>query len=85
MAVSFDENYLSNLIQSGMLPLQITLKVWAQLKGDEILNIDIKDRDSDELKPGEMITIETMKKDKSAGGETVKLEANLKLDNPYEV
>ena len=85
MAVSFDENYLNNLIQSGMLPLQITRKVWEQLKGDEILNIDIKDRDSDELKPGEMITIETMKKDESAGEETVKVEAKLKLDNPYEV
>ena len=31
MAVSFDENYLCNLIQSGMLPLQITTKVWEQL------------------------------------------------------
>ena len=85
MAVSFDENYLCNLIQSGMLPLQITTKVWEQLKGDEIMNIDIKDRDSDELKPGEIITIETMKKDDNTGGETLKLEAKLKLDNPYEV
>ena len=86
MAVSFDENYLCNLIQSGMLPLKITTKVWEQLKGDEIMNINIKDRDSDELKPGEMITIETMKKDdNTTGGETLKLEAKLKLDNPYEV
>ena len=42
IAVSFDETYLSNLVQSGMLPLQITKTIWGQLKGDELLNIDIK-------------------------------------------
>ena len=85
MAVSFDENYLSNLIQSGMLPLQITSKVWEQLKGDEVLNIDIKDRDSDELKPGDTITMEILRKNEQAENDTLKLQAKLRLDNLYEI
>ena len=85
MAVSFDENYLSNLIQSGMLPLQITRKVWEQLNGDEVLNIDIRDNDSDELKAGEIITVEVEMKKGQKPKDTLKLEAKLRLDNSYEI
>ena len=85
MAVSFDENYLSNLVQSGMLPLQITRKVWEQLKGDELLNFDIKDRDGEELKSSEMITIKILKKDKDGAEESLEIEAKLRLDNSYQV
>ena len=85
MAVSFDENYLSNLVQSGMLPLQITRKVWEHLKGDELLKFDIKDRDGEELKPCEMVAIEILKKDKEGIEETLTLEAKLRLDNSYQI
>ena len=81
----FDENYLSNLVQSGMLPLQITRKVWEQLKGDELLNFDIKDRDGEELKSSEMITIKILKKDKDGAEELLEIEAKLRLDNSYQV
>ena len=85
MAVSFDENYLSNLVQSGMLPLQISRKVWEQLKGDELLNFDIKDKDGEELKASEIITVEIIKKDKEGAEELSKLEAKLRLDNAYQI
>ena len=85
MAVSFDENYLSNLVQSGMLPLEISRKVWEQLKGDELLNFDIKDRDGQELKASEAITVEIVKKDKEGKDELSKLEAKLRLDNAYQI
>ena len=38
MAVSFDQKYLTNLVKSGILPLQISRKVWEELKGEESLN-----------------------------------------------
>ena len=86
IAVSFDETYLSNLIQSGMLPLQITQTVWDQLKGDELLNIDIKDRSNQELRAGEMIPIEVVKgNDENDEKEITQIEAKLRLDNSYEV
>ena len=85
MAVSFDENYLSNLVQSGMLPLQITRKVWEQLKGDELLKFVIEDRDGEELKPSDMIIVEILKKDKEGTEETIKLQAKLRLDNSYQI
>ena len=86
IAVSFDETYLSNLIQSGMLPLQITQTVWDQLKGDELLNIDIKDRSNEELRAGEMIPIQVVKgNDENDEKEITQIEAKLRLDNSYEV
>ena len=85
MAVSFDENYLSNLVQSGMLPLQITRKVWEQLRGDELLKFVIEDRDGEELKPCDMIIVEILKKDKDGTEETLKLQAKLRLDNSYQI
>ena len=86
MAVSFDEIYLSNLIQSGMLPLQITRKVWEELKGSEVLNIEIKDRVSDELKAGEIISIEVYESsDLNFASKPQKIEAKLRLDNSYEI
>ena len=86
IAVSFDETYLSNLIQSGMLPLQITQTVWDQLKGDELLNIDIKDRSNQELTAGEMIPIQVVKgNDENDEKEITQIEAKLRLDNSYEV
>ena len=86
IAVSFDETYLSNLIQSGMLPLQITQTVWDQLKGDELLNIDIKDRSNQELRAGEMIPIQVVKgNDENDEKEITQIEAKLRLDNSYEV
>ena len=86
IAVSFDETYLSNLIQSGMLPLQITQTVWDQLKGDELLNIDIKDRSNQELTVGEMIPIQVVKgNDENDEKEITQIEAKLRLDNSYEV
>ena len=86
IAVSFDETYLSNLIQSGMLPLQITQTVWDQLKGDELLNIDIKDRSNQELTVGEMIPIQVVKgNDENDEKEINQIEAKLRLDNSYEV
>ena len=86
IAVSFDETYLSNLIQSGMLPLQITKTVWDQLKGDELLNIDIKDRSNQELTAGEMIPIQVVKgNDENDEKEITQIEAKLRLDNSYEV
>ena len=86
IAVSFDETYLSNLIQSGMLPLQITQTVWDQLKGDELLNIDIKDRSNQELTAGEMIPIQVVKgNDENDEKEINQIEAKLRLDNSYEV
>ena len=86
IAVSFDETYLSNLVQSGMLPLQITQTVWDQLKGDELLNIDIKDRSNQELRAGEMIPIEVVKgNDENDEKEITQIEAKLRLDNSYEV
>ena len=86
IAVSFDETYLSNLIQSGMLPLQITQTVWDQLKGDELLNIDIKDRSNQELTAGEMIPIQVVKgNDENDEEEITQIEAKLRLDNSYEV
>ena len=86
IAVSFDETYLSNLIQSGMLPLQITQTVWDQLKGDELLNIDIKDRSNQELRAGEMIPIQVVKgNDENDEKKITQIEAKLRLDNSYEV
>ena len=86
IAVSFDETYLSNLIQSGMLPLQITQTVWDQLRGDELLNIDIKDRSNQELRAGEMIPIQVVKgNDENDEKEITQIEAKLRLDNSYEV
>ena len=86
IAVSFDETYLSNLVQSGMLPLQITQTVWDQLKGDELLNIDIKDRSNEELRAGEMIPIQVVKgNDENDEKEITQIEAKLRLDNSYEV
>lgn len=86
IAVSFDETYLSNLVQSGMLPLQITQTVWDQLKGDELLNIDIKDRSNQELRAGEMIPIQVVKgNDENDEKEVTQIEAKLRLDNSYEV
>ena len=86
IAVSFDETYLSNLVQSGMLPLQITQTVWSQLKGDELLNIDIKDRSNQELTAGEMIPIQVVKgNDENDEKEITQIEAKLRLDNSYEV
>ena len=86
IAVSFDETYLSNLIQSGMLPLQITQTVWDQLKGDELLNIDIKDKSNQELTAGEMIPIQVVKgNDENDEKEITQIEAKLRLDNSYEV
>ena len=86
IAVSFDETYLSNLIQIGMLPLQITQTVWSQLKGDELLNIDIKDRSNQELRAGEMIPIQVVKgNDENDEKEITQIEAKLRLDNSYEV
>ena len=86
IAVSFDETYLSNLVQSGMLPLQITQTVWDQLKGDELLNIDIKDRSNQELTAGEMIPIQVVKgNDENDEKEINQIEAKLRLDNSYEV
>ena len=86
IAVSFDETYLSNLIQSGMLPLQITQTVWDQLRGDELLNIDIKDRSNQELTAGEMIPIQVVKgNDENDEKEITQIEAKLRLDNSYEV
>ena len=86
IAVSFDETYLSNLIQSGMLPLQITQTVWDQLKGDELLNIDIKDRSNQEITAGEMIPIQVVKgNDENDEKEITQIEAKLRLDNSYEV
>ena len=86
IAVSFDETYLSNLVQSGMLPLQITQTVWDQLKGDELLNIDIKDRSNQELRAGEMIPIQVVKgNDENDEKEINQIEAKLRLDNSYEV
>ena len=86
IAVSFDETYLSNLVQSGMLPLQITQTVWGQLKGDELLNIDIKDRSNEELRAGEMIPIQVVKgNDENDEKEITQIEAKLRLDNSYEV
>ena len=86
IAVSFDETYLSNLIQSGMLPLQITQTVWDQLRGDELLNIDIKDRSNQELTAGEMIPIQVVKgNDENDEKKITQIEAKLRLDNSYEV
>ena len=86
IAVSFDETYLSNLIQSGMLPLQITQAVWGQLQGDELLNIDIKDRSNQELRAGEMIPIQVVKgNDENDEKKITQIEAKLRLDNSYEV
>ena len=86
IAVSFDETYLSNLVQSGMLPLQITQTVWDQLRGDELLNIDIKDRSNEELRAGEMIPIQVVKgNDENDEKEITQIEAKLRLDNSYEV
>ena len=86
IAVSFDETYLSNLVQSGMLPLQITQTVWDQLRGDELLNIDIKDRSNQELRAGEMIPIQVVKgNDENDEKEITQIEAKLRLDNSYEV
>ena len=86
IAVSFDETYLSNLVQSGMLPLQITKTIWGQLKGDELLNIDIKDRSNQELRAGQMIPIQVVKgNDENDEKEITQIEAKLRLDNSYEV
>ena len=86
IAVSFDETYLSNLVQSGMLPLQITKTIWGQLKGDELLNIDIKDRSNQELRAGEMIPIQVVKgNDENDEKIITHIEAKLRLDNSYEV
>ena len=86
IAVSFDETYLSNLVQSGMLPLQITQTVWDQLRGDELLNIDIKDRSNQELRAGEMIPIQVVKgNDENDEKKITQIEAKLRLDNSYEV
>ena len=86
IAVSFDETYLSNLVQSGMLPLQITQTVWDQLRGDELLNIDIKDRSNQELRAGEMIPIQVVKgNDENDEKEITQIAAKLRLDNLYEV
>ena len=86
IAVSFDETYLSNLVQSGMLPLQITQTVWDQLRGDELLNIDIKDRSNEELRAGEMIPIQVVKEnDENDEKKITQIEAKLRLDNSYEV
>ena len=86
IAVSFDETYLSNLVQSGMLPLQITQTVWDQLRGDELLNIDIKDRSNQELRAGQMIPIQVVKgNDENDEKEILQIEAKLRLDNSYEV
>ena len=86
IAVSFDETYLSNLVQSGMLPLQITQTVSGQLQGDELLNIDIKDRSNQELRAGEMIPIQVVKgNDENDEKEITQIEAKLRLDNSYEV
>ena len=84
--MSFDETYLSNLVQSGMLPLQITQTVWDQLRGDELLNIDIKDRSNQELRAGEMIPIQVVKgNDENDEKKITQIEAKLRLDNSYEV
>ena len=69
-----------------MLPLQITQTVWSQLKGDELLNIDIKDRSNQELRAGEMIPIQVVKgNDENDEKEITQIEAKLRLDNSYEV
>ena len=86
MAVSFDQKYLTNLVKSGILPLQISRKVWEELKGEESLNIDLKDDATKELTPGEMISIQIVKNNEEKREDNISyIEAKLRLDNSYEV
>ncbi|CAB4058520.1 ACO [Lepeophtheirus salmonis] len=73
LAVSFDPTYRSNLVKTGILPLQITSISYESLKGTECLSIDIRDN----ITPKCLIDVVVGKAERS-------FKAVVRVDNDYE-
>jgi aconitate hydratase len=81
VAASFERIHRSNLVGMGVLPLQFPEGTTAQslgLDGSEIFSITGL---SDQIRPGQNLTLEI----ESKGGEKSAVQMKLRIDTPIEI
>lgn len=83
LAVSFDHMYRSNLVKTGIMPLEISKESWSSITGDEVFSVNLEDSEEKPMTARQSVTVQVTSESTKAASSVI--GAVLCLYNDYEI